>query len=285
LSSSDKLETFPVTTRSLEYSDTLVRHRRPSFYDLLCINKKFLVYNLVMRNLKLRYRKSFFGFFWTILIPAVNALVYYVVFQFVMRVQIPNYLLFILSGLIPWTFFSSAILSSMESLVANHSILNKVPIPPYAFPFAEILTCLINFLGALPVLVIVALLHPFAIDWTVVLFPIPIVLLALQAYGVGLILAYGNVYFRDLRHVMVILIQIWFYATPIIYAPSMIPERYRFLMYFNPVGHLFESLHGYMMGYPFEANWLIVPPLWTLVIIGLGFLSVRRWNALVVESV
>lgn len=258
------------------------------FMDLLCLDRKYLVYNLVLRNIKLRYRKSFFGVFWTVLIPASNALVYYFVFQFVMRVQIDNYLMFVLAGLIPWTFFSQTVFTGMESLVSNHSILNKVPVPPYAFPMAEALTATLNLLAAIPVLLVVGFLTGVAWQWgwSLLLLPLLIFLLGSIAYGLGLILSYAYVYLRDLRHLLTILLQIWFYLTPILYQPSMIPEKFRFVLYLNPVALIFEGFHAILAGSgQLSVEWFIVGGCWAGLAVGIAYLVARRMNEVVVENV
>ena len=268
-----------------QYSEALMRHRRPNVIDLFCFNRKYLIYNLVLRNLKMRYRKSLLGLFWTILIPAVNAVVFYFVFQFVMKVQVPNYLLYVLSGLIPWGFLANAMTTSMESLLINYSILNKVPVPPFAFTYAEVLTNLINFAAALPVLIVIALLTQGGLSWGILLYPLLAMILFLMAYGIGLIIAFGNVFYRDVRHVMGIIIQIWFYLTPILYTHEMVPEKFKYIIYLNPVGHMFEGFHGLIMGAAPKAEWFYIPLVWAIAILLLAHSGIRRWNARIVESV
>ncbi|MGK5088324.1 ABC transporter permease [Bdellovibrionota bacterium FG-2] len=216
--------------------------------DFFCLGKKFLVYNLVSRNLKIKYRRSVFGVFWTLLAPIGTALVYYFVFKVIMAVRIPQYPLFILTGVLFWTFFAQTVMESMESLVGNWGLISKVPIPLQIFPFTGALTNLINLLIALPVLIGVAFASGVVPGWSFLLLPFYAFCLFLMAYGFGFILAVAFVYFRDLRHLMGIVIQIWFYSTPVVYAEDMIPVKYRWVLSLNPLGKTFEGLHGIVSG-------------------------------------
>lgn len=258
----------------------------PRLYDLLCLNRKYLIYNLVRRNTQVRYRKSYLGVFWTVLIPASQALIFSFIFQFVMKVSIENYITFVLAGLIPWAFFSSTVMSSMESLVANHGILNKVPIPPFAFPLAEVLTGLINLAAALPILIFVAFYTGVTWSPLVLLFPALLLILVVQAYAIGLMFSYWYVYFRDLRHLVGIALQMWFYLTPVLYKPDMIPPEVRQFTWLNPVFWLFEGFHSIALGrQEFSWTWLIHGMVWALALLIMARLVSNRLNSSVVEMV
>jgi lipopolysaccharide transport system permease protein len=216
-------------------------------FDFFCLNRKFLVYNLVLRNLKLRYRKSTFGFLWTILAPAASACVYYFVFKSIIKIQVDNYLFFLFSGLIPWTFFSGSIVNGTESLVNNFSILNKVPMNICALPLAEVIAMFVNFALSFPVLVAIALMYGFwpGFHW-LALIPV-FAALFLQTYAIAMILSISYVYLRDLRHVVGILIQVWLYLTPVFYNDELVPEAYRPFLLLNPVFGIFRSIHKILL--------------------------------------
>ena len=210
-----------------------------NFREVLCLDKKFLIFNLVVRNLKVRYRKSYLGMLWTTLIPAANAIVYFIVFKYVMNVGFDNYLLFIISGFLPWTMFNGAVMGGMESLVLNHALLSKVKLPLQSLIYAENATHVLNFLFSMPVLLIIFLLSTAGLSLNLLAYPVIIFHLIAIAVSLGVILGIGLVYLRDLRHMMVIIFQILFYLTPIIYRFDMVPEKFRFLLYLNPVGGIF----------------------------------------------
>lgn len=254
------------------------------FTDLLCLNRKFLVYNLILRNLKLRYRKSYVGIFWTMLIPAANALVYNVVFRYVMKVDIPNYLIFILFGIVPWSFFATSITNGMESLVANQPVLNKVPIPSFTFVLADTLTAFTNFVLAIPVLSLVIVFSEVPLNSYQLFLPVALILLLLQAYGLSLILAYAFVYLRDLRHLMGILLQILFYLTPVLYKTTMVPEQFQFALFLNPIAPIFQFFHVAIGAEPFNIKFIIAPFISTIVILVVSFVVCKKFNQQVVES-
>lgn len=212
-------------------------------FDVFCLNKKFLVLNLVDRNLKIKYRRSYLGFFWTILSPLAMSSIYYFVFKVVMKVDRPHYLAFIICGVLPWSFFAQTINESVEAIVGNAGLLTKIPIPIHVFPYVTTITNFSTLVFAVPVIFISAILSdtPFTLNslWIFYFF----FLLMLMSYSIGSILAILFVYFRDLKHAIGLALQLWIYGTPIFYDSSMIPEKYKFILYLNPVGPIFEGIH------------------------------------------
>lgn len=211
------------------------------------LHRKFLLYNLLMRNLKVRYRKSVFGFLWTQIVPLTMTLVYYFVFQYIAKMGDDRFALFLLVGVIPWTFFSTAFATGTDSLVNNFPILSKVPISSTVFPLADTCSAFVNFLLSLPVLFGAALVFGVYPSLSWLLLPILFGILFLEAYALAIIAAIANVYLRDVRHLVGIAIQIWMYLTPILYSSERIPEQYRQWFYFNPFFVLFDSFHKVLL--------------------------------------
>ena len=164
-----------------------------TLWELFCPYHKFLVYNLVRRNLLIKYRKSVLGFLWSLIVPASTALVYYLIFKFVMKVTVENYIIFILMGILPWSFFLSCIGGGLESLTGNHNLLNKIPLPLHALSLSECLSAMINFLFSIPILLIVGVIVQAPITWSYLYLPWFIFLLFLQCYAYSLILGIGYV--------------------------------------------------------------------------------------------
>ena len=217
-------------------------------FDAFCLNKKFLVYNLVNRNLKVKYRRSFLGFFWTILSPLGISTIYYFVFKVVMRIDRPHYLPFILCGVLPWTFFAQSLGEATESIVGNHGLISKIPVPIQVFPYVVSITNFSTLLFALPIIIALAWLSGVHLSLgTLLVFPFFLSLLII-GYALGTILAILYVYLRDLKHAIGLILQIWFYATPIIYDKTMIPDRYKFILYINPVGATFVGIQESVLG-------------------------------------
>jgi ABC-type polysaccharide/polyol phosphate export permease len=238
----------------------------PFDFDIFCVYKKFLIFNLVSRHIKVKYRKSILGLFWTLLVPAGVAGTYYFVFKIILNVQIPNYLAFIIIGILPWTFFSQTVMECMESIVGNVELITKVPIPIQAFPLSGALTNLTTLILAVPVILGAAILSGAPLGASILLLPIYLFILFMLAYFIGLSLAIIFIYLRDLRHVLTVGMQLWFYASPVLYHERMIPEHLQSLLYLNPVGLLFVGLHQIVLenGWPSKET-LLVPFLWVLI--------------------
>jgi ABC-type polysaccharide/polyol phosphate export permease len=218
------------------------------FADFFCWHKKFLVYNLIMRNLKIRYRKSLLGMMWTVLIPAGSAAIFYVVLKNIMRVHQENHFVFILSCQIAWVFFASSVSTGLEAIVNNFGLLNKVPLPPQSLVLAENLTLLLNLALSLPILfVAMAILGP-APSFAFLQYFILLGVLALTTYSIALLLGLTYVYLRDLKHLMSLILQFWFYLTPVLYTEDMIPDHYRWMLKLNPVGKIFAGFQAAMRG-------------------------------------
>lgn len=205
---------------------------------------------------------------WTVLIPAGTACIYFVIFNFVFQVRIPNYPLFILSGLIPWTFFNTSVISSIESLVGNFQLLNKVPLPTPSLPLSETMTQFLNLILSLPILLVAMLILHVPLAWPALQYPILIGFLFLITYAIGLALSLLYVYFRDLKHLVALIMQFWFYLTPVMYSEQMVPERFRTLLNINPLSSIFLGFHAALVDgewLPLE-KWLYIG-VWTLILV------------------
>src|SRR6202035_5870261 len=126
--------------------------------DIFCVSKKFLVFNLVGRNLKVKYRRSVLGVLWTLLSPLATVMIFYFVFKVILKVQIPHYMAFLVSGVLPWSFFSQTINEGMDSIVGNAGIAAKVPVPIQIFPLVGAITNFITLFLALPVILGISIL-------------------------------------------------------------------------------------------------------------------------------
>ena len=257
---------------------------RSALFDTFCLGKKFLVFNLVGKNLKRKYRRSYFGFLWTLMAPTAMAVVYYFVFKMVLKVHIPHYVAFVLSGVLPWAFFAQSLSEGMESIVGNWGLASKVPIPVQVFPFSVTATNIINFAVSIPVIIGASFVSHVELSASVLLLPLIFFFLFLTTYGMALILSLVFVYLRDLRHILSILLQIWFYGTPVVYSESMVPPQFHWVLYANPVGTSFVALHQILA----EGIWpdrttLLCECGWSLGLMSLGILALELLGAEVVE--
>jgi ABC-2 type transport system permease protein len=194
-----------------------------------------LIWALALKELKIRYKRSVLGFMWALLNPALLMVVLTLVFSTIMRFPIPHYAIFLLSVLLPWTFFSQSLSYAVESIVTNGDLIKKVAIPKIVFPMAALVSNLINLLLSLiPLALLVPILrHPFY--WTWIYIPIPMLALAIFTLGTTFLFAAANVYYRDVAHILQVVLSAWFYVTPIIYSLDFIPEKERWIFKLNPL--------------------------------------------------
>lgn len=235
--------------------------------EFFCLNRKFLLWNLISRNIKLKYRKSYLGLFWTVLAPAFSALIYYFIFKFVMKVQVPNYLTFILSGIMAWGFYSSTLMGGLESIVGNHGLISKVPIPLNIFALNESTALFVNFILSQPILLIIMYFTNAPFTLNLLYLPFFYFLLYIQSYSISLILSILFVYFRDLRHLLGLILQMMFYLTPVVYHKEMVPKSMEVYFYLIPHFYIFEGIHDICSaGKSIEQIHIVTSSLWTLII-------------------
>lgn len=256
-----------------------------SLREFFCLHKKFLVYNLVSRNLKVKYRRSLLGVFWTLLAPLCSALVYYLVFKVIIKVQKPDYLVVIFSGVMAWSYFSNTLTEGVSHYVDLQALISKISIPLQVFNFVGATTNMVTLILSIPVVVAVALLHGKVFSWSFLLLPFYMACLALIAYSLSIICAVCFVFFRDLRQAIGILLQLLFYATPVLYTVSMIPEEYRWILLLNPLGYLIPLMQQSFLGEnPQNLLDLLHPLLWALSLSFASALLLRKFRWKVVES-
>jgi ABC-type polysaccharide/polyol phosphate export permease len=183
-----------------------------------------LVALLVGRDLKVRYKRSALGMGWTLLNPLLQMVVYTLVFSTIMRVGVPQFPVFLLSGLLPWTLVSVSITGAAHCLLNNQGLIRKVAVPQLVYPVAVVASKLVDLLLSLvPFTVLaIALGRPPAASW--VALPAALVLAALFSAGLALLFSSLTVFYRDMRHLIDILIQVWFYLTPVLYPLSYLEK-------------------------------------------------------------
>lgn len=210
-----------------------------------------LFFFLVWRDVKVRYAQTVLGAGWAILQPVLTMLVFTVIFG--RFANIPSdgvpYAVFSLAALVPWTYFSTALSGASNSLVSSTNLITKVYFPRLVIPFAPVLAGLVDFAVALVVLGAVMLFYgivpgPLAL----VVVPLLLVGMMLTSAGVGCWLAALNIQYRDVKHVTPFLVQVWMYASPIVYPMSLVPERYRAVYALNPMAGIVEGFRAVLLG-------------------------------------
>jgi ABC-2 type transport system permease protein len=192
---------------------------------------------MVIRQLKVKYSGSKLGIWWAVITPLILAVSINFIFTKIFKIDIPNYTLFVLSGIIPWIFFSATLSEVTNSFIANASILKQIISPPEFIPLSCVLANFLNFsigfLILLPLFIIlkfkVVALLPFLI--------FPLISQLIFVIGLSLIFSCWNVFSRDTSHLLSIGLMIWFWVTPIFYSPEMLPFPYRWICLLNPVSY------------------------------------------------
>ena len=218
-----------------------------------------LVRNLVVRDLKTRYKNSVLGFFWSLVNPLLMMAVFSIVFTYMMpNRSISHFPIFALCAILPWNFFSASIMGSVNSIVGNAHLIKKVYFPREVLPLSNVLSNLVNFLLALVVLI--AALYAVGIGLTpwALLLPVVIFVQILFTLGLALILSTLNVFYRDVAMIMDVLLLAWFFLTPVMYPIDILPQKatvlgidlsvQRLTYILNPMASLIASYRSILYG-------------------------------------
>jgi ABC-type polysaccharide/polyol phosphate export permease len=209
------------------------------------VRHRALVTALLVRQLKLRYRGSVLGFVWTFLNPLLLMAVYALVFLFYMRIAVPNYALFLLAGLLPWTWFASSLSEGTNAILGGSSLVTKSLFPTEILPAVVVLSNMVNFLLSIPLLLLAGCLYgvsPSPLSWV---FLVPVIALQFGfTLGIVLALAALNVHYRDVQHIVANLLLLWFFLTPIVYPATQVPTEVRGFLWANPLALFIEAYHA-----------------------------------------
>jgi ABC-type polysaccharide/polyol phosphate export permease len=215
-----------------------------------------LIKHLTLRDIKARYKQSFLGFFWVILNPLFQMLIMSFIFSKIMKVQnlgVP-YPIYLYSGLLPWLFLSNALSSATNSLVGNSALIKKIYFPREILVLSSLLAKTFDFfLASVIFIVLMFWFHvPFSI-YMLLFFPIFLIQF-LFVYGIALFLAAMNLLYRDIQYLFELVLTLWFYVTPILYAPEFLPERFRWIFKINPMSVFINAYRQVLLTKSFP-NW------------------------------
>jgi len=232
---------------------------------------------LTQKEMKVKYKSSFFGYFWSIGHPLAFALVFFVAFKIVMRIEVENYAVFLIAGLFPWQWFNNAATSSPLVLFQNASIIKKVNFPRNLITFTQVLLDMIHFIFAIPVIVLFLLMyHKYpTLTW---LYGIPALLLIqfCITYGLCLIISSINLFFRDLERLTVIFMTLLFYFTPVFYPDSMVPAKYQYALKMNPLALLIINWRNIFLYGKLDLSFLLLSFIYSIAILAIGYYVYRK---------
>ena len=205
-----------------------------------------LIQTLVVRDLKARYRGSVLGFFWSFFNPALLLFIYTFVFTKVLPSSHPPemepFALFMFCGILPWTWFSSSLLESSNTLIAGGNLIKKVLFPAEVLPIVTVLANMVHFFLGLPILAAFVIYYQRPVDPVELLwFPVIVLVQLVLTTGLAMFLSALTVHFRDLKDLLGNILTLWFFATPIIYSIEMAPPDMRWWLNLNPMTHLMRS--------------------------------------------
>ena len=200
---------------------------------------RFLLQELVARDIKLKYRRSVLGILWSMLNPMLTMAVIAVAFSQLFRFDVPNYHIYVLTGLVVFNFHSEATSTAMGAVLANSALIKKVYIPKYILVFSKPISSMVNLLFSIVAVFIIVLFSDAKFDPINLLVPLPMLYLFIFTTGLGLVLSVYTVFYRDLAHLYMVGLTAWFYLTPIIYPIEIVPERYLFIVKtYNPLYYI-----------------------------------------------
>lgn len=208
---------------------------------------KFLIKQLVLRDFKTKYKRSVLGILWSFLNPLLTMTVQYIVFSTIFRSDIPNFALYLLTGIVCFNFFSEASSMALMSIVGNAPLITKVYVPKYIYPLSRVLSSSINLLFSLIPLLAVMLITGAPLRPALLLLPFGLICLLLFSLGIGLLLSTAMVFFRDTQFLWGVVSMLWMYLSPIIYPESIIPVKFLTLYKCNPLYHIIRFIRIILM--------------------------------------
>ncbi len=208
-----------------------------------------LLRNLVLRDLRIKYKDSALGFAWSLLHPLLMAAVYTLAFKYIVRMRVEHFPVFLLSGLLPWLFFSSALTVATVSIGENGGLVRKVAFPRAVLTLGAVTSQFVQFVVAYTVIVPIALLFGVGLSAALVAL-LPLALFEwIFAAGLAMLLATAYVHFRGTRHLIEVALQLWFWLTPVVYPLAMVPDPLRRWFWLNPMTLFVTSFQGVVVGH------------------------------------
>ncbi len=200
-----------------------------------------LVHELIVRDIKVRYKRSVLGIVWTMLAPLLNMVALTLVFSTLLKQQITNYPVFFMTGAIFWAFFSQSTSSAAAQTQDSNEIAKRIYIPRSVFVAAAIGVGLVNLALSIVPLVLILVVTGFPIHATWFFVPVAVVIVTLFAAGIGFLLFTFASRFSDIREMYQVIVQTWFFLTPIVYHPAIVPPKFRFALWLNPLYYLVQT--------------------------------------------
>lgn len=230
---------------------------------------KRLLFILSVREVKRKYSSTTLGYAWIFIQPLIQMIIFTILFSFILKLEIKNYWFIVLSGLIPWSFFSGALTNATDSIVINRDLIKKISFERLLVPISSVGSHLPVFLSSICILLFFSFFlgnpHPFILI-------VSISILLILTLGLSFITSSMEVYFRDISFILQIILMIWFYITPIIYPASLIPHEWKMLYLLNPLTGIISAIKYSLLGTGgFTISYLLYPAICSISIFLFGF--------------
>ncbi len=246
-----------------------------------------LFYFLVWRDFKILYAQTILGFAWAVLNPAIQIIIFSVIFGKVAKVPTEGipYVLFSSVAVIPWAYLSQAMTQSSQCLIQGQNMLGKVYFPRLIYPLTPILARMIDFGISMLILLLIALFYHVLPTWELLFVPVFVLMMMSIAAGVGMWLSAMAIRFRDVKFAMTFMIQLLMYSAPIVYSATSIPEKYRIFYSLNPLVGVIEGFRACLLGLPIP--WIYIWPgfFTTVILLCTGAMYFRRMERVFVDVI
>ena len=241
---------------------------------------KDMIYSLVRRELRGRYKGSVLGFLWTYINPLCQVIVYSMVFSIIFRVNIDKFYLYLIIGMMPWTFFNTSVQGGSTCVRAQSDMVKKIFFPREVIPISYVTSAFVNMLLSFIIVFLAVLISGYWFNFKALIFlPLIVIFEYMLALGIAFIVSAITVYFRDLEQIIGVVMMAWIYVTPIMYNMDYVPEQYRKLVVLNPMTPIVEVYHQilYYRITP-TTNYLLLAFVESTIVLILGFVIFAKMD-------
>jgi lipopolysaccharide transport system permease protein len=240
---------------------------------------RFLLIQLVKRDIQVKYRSSVLGIFWSFLEPLLTMILMTIIFSFIFKRAIPNFPVYYLIGRISYQLFSQGSMGAMKSIIGNANIIKSVYVPKYLYALSTVLSSFVTFLLSLIILVAVMIATNVPFTIYIIFASLPIILLLLLTIGIGLILATITVFFRDVEHLYGVIVTMVMYASAVFYPASIIPPNFQFILAINPIYAIISCIRTVILdGTLYDPHQLMFATGFTIVTLIIGMAVFYRYQ-------
>jgi lipopolysaccharide transport system permease protein len=259
--------------------ETIIRPNQRGLALAEAYARRELLYFLVWRDIKLRYKQTVIGIAWAILVPVMQLVIFSVIFGQFAGIKPDGdypYPLFVLAGLVPWTFFAHSVTQGGHSLVDQQQLLTKVYFPRLFMPTAAVTGCLIDSLVAFALLMLALAWYGHALTAQIIFLPVLIAFTILASLGAAYLLSALTVAYRDFRYIIPVMTQALMFLSPVIYPVTIVPERYQWMLGLNPMAGIIDGIRSAVLGKPWNMPTLLMSMASALALLFAGAMYFRK---------